>query len=124
MIEAATHLVLAVSTSAAFGFGILFLFGMHESMWCTTSSSIRQAAVPNEFQGRVGSVYMMGLQSGLVFGAGIGAVTAGIFGITGPYWFGFIGTTIVLVLIWRQIDTIALAAVPDPPATTNSDTAA
>ena len=124
MIEATTHLVLAVSTTAAIAFGILFLFGVHESMWGTTSSSIRQAAVPNEFQGRVSSVYMMGLQSGLVFGAGIGAITAGIFGITGPYWFGFIGTTTVLVLIWRQIDTIAHAAVSGSPAAAKSDTPA
>ncbi len=116
MIEAATHLVLAVSTTAAVAFAILFFFGVHESMWGTTSSSIRQAAVPNEFQGRVSSVYMLGLQSGLVIGAGIGALTASLFGITGPYWFGFLGTSIVLGLIWRRLETIADAAVTEPAA--------
>ncbi|MFW2380443.1 MAG: MFS transporter [Acidimicrobiales bacterium] len=113
MMEATTHLVLAVSTSAAVVFATLILFGVHESMWGTTSSSIRQAVVPNEFQGRVSSVYIMGLQTGLVVGAGLGALIAELFGITGPYWFGFIGTSIVLALIWRQLDSIAHAAIAE-----------
>jgi len=107
VIEGLTHLVLAVSTTAALAFVMLLFFGVHEAMWGTTSGSIRQAAVPYEFQGRVGSVYMLGLQTGLLIGAGIGSVLAGLYGVTAPYWFGFVGTTIVLALVWRRLETIA-----------------
>ena len=110
MVEAITHLVLAVTTTAAIAFVILFFFGMHESMWGTTSNSLRQAVVPAELQGRVGSVYMVGMQAGLVIGSGLGAILASTMGITAPYWFGFFGSVVVLVLIWNQLSNIAAAA--------------
>lgn len=110
MVEALTHLVLAVSTTAAIAFVTLFFFGVHESMWGTTSTSIRQAVVPAELQGRVGSVYMVGLQAGLVIGSGLGAVLASTIDVTAPYWFGFFGSVVVLGLIWNQLSNIAEAA--------------
>ena len=57
VIETATHLVLATTTTAALAFGMMVLFGVHAAMWGTLMTSIRQAAVPIEYQGRVSSVY-------------------------------------------------------------------
>ncbi len=118
LVEAATHLVLATTTTPIVAFVVMFLFGVHVSMWGTTSSSIRQGSVPLEFQGRVSSVYNIGLQAGLVVGAAIGAVLAGAVGVTGPYWFGFVGTVFVLALLWRPLDHIARTAdlAPEPVA--------
>ena len=42
----------------------------------TTAVTIRQRAVPKEFQGRVGSVYMTGVFGGLVVGSALGGVIA------------------------------------------------
>jgi Na+/melibiose symporter-like transporter len=57
VIETVTHLVLALTTVPAVAFTTLFVFGVHESLWGTTASTVRQKAVPNELQGRVAAVY-------------------------------------------------------------------
>ena len=114
IVETTTHLVLATTTTASLAFLMLVLFGAHAAMWGTLSTSIRQAAVPTEYQGRVSSVYQLGLQGGLVIGAGIGAVIAGLFGVVAVYWFGFLGSAIILAIVWRRIDQIAVLA-PDEP---------
>jgi MFS family permease len=114
MIETTTHLVLATTTTAPLAFGVLVLFGGHAAMWGTLSTSIRQAAVPRDYQGRVSSVYLLGSQGGLVIGAGIGAAIAGVLGVTAVYWFGFIGSGSILIVIWRRIANIAVLAPLDP----------
>ena len=86
---------------------ILFVFGVHESVWGTTVMTIRQKAVPSEFQGRVGSVYLLALMGGLVVGAAVGGVVARVWGITGPFWFAFVGSVVILVVIWRSLSQIA-----------------
>jgi len=109
IIETLTHLGLATTTMAWQAMVILFVFGVHTSIWGTTSRSVRQRAVPIELQGRVGSVHGMGLHGGLVVGALLGAVIAGVWGVTGPFWFAFAGSAVILVLIWRQLEHIAHA---------------
>jgi MFS family permease len=113
IIETATHLVLATTTTPAIAFGTLVLFGAHSAMWGTLSTSIRQAAVPLDYQGRVSSVYQLSLQGGLVIGAGIGAAIAGAFGVAAVYWFGFLGSGLILAVIWRRIANIAVLAPED-----------
>ena len=110
IVETMTHLVLANTTRQAVAFGTLVLFGAHAAMWGTLSTSIRQAAVPIEYQGRVSSVYQLALQGGLVIGAGLGALIAGALGITSVYWFGFIGSAVILAIIWGRISQIAVVA--------------
>ena len=79
---------------------------------------MRQRAVPTEVQGRVGSVYMLGVMGGLVVGAAIAGPLANLWGITAPFWFAFVGSALILALIWRQLghiahaDQDALAAAP------------
>jgi predicted MFS family arabinose efflux permease len=116
VVETTTHLVLATTTRAPLAFVMLILFGAHAAMWGTLSTSIRQAAVPTEYQGRVSSVYQLGLQGGLVIGAGIGAIISGVLDVVAVYWFGFVGSAIILASVWRRIENIAVLA-PDEPAT-------
>ncbi len=106
-IETASHLVLAVTTNAWPAMIAMFAFGMHASMWATTAASVRQAAVPESFQGRVASVYMVGNHAGHILGAIAGALLASTVGITAPYWFGFAGSALILTVIWRQLANIA-----------------
>ena len=103
----------AVDTAYKIFSMILILFGAHAAMWGTLSTSIRQAAVPLDYQGRVSSVYQLGLQGGLVIGAAVGAGLAGAFGVTAAYWFGFVGSGLILVLIWRRIADIAVVVAED-----------
>lgn len=108
IIETLTHLGLANTTSAPVAFGVLVLFGAHAAMWGTLSTSIRQAAVPLAYQGRVSSAYQLGLQGGLVIGAGIGAVLAAALDVVAVYWFGFVGSAVILAVVWRRIANIAV----------------
>ncbi|MEO1063593.1 MAG: MFS transporter [Actinomycetota bacterium] len=107
VIEASTHLVFATATTAWPAMVAMFCFGVHASMWGTTAATIRQASVPEHLQGRITAVYGVGLKGGLVIGAAAGAVLAQVGGITAPYWFAFVGSTITLVLIWRSLAHIA-----------------
>jgi MFS family permease len=109
LIETGMHLSLALTSTPAVAFAVFFVFGMHEAAWGTTSVTIRQRAVPTEFQGRVSSVYMVGVFGSLVVGALIGGVIAGVWGVTGPFWFGFVGSGLILAAIWRQLTVIAVA---------------
>ena len=107
IIETATHLTLAITTVASVAIGIFFVFGIHEAAWGTTASTIRQRAVPTEFQGRVASVYLVGVFGSLVVGAALGGLIAGLWGVTAPFWFAFVGSGLILAGIWRQLDQIA-----------------
>ena len=107
IIETLTHLGLALATTPWVAMPIFFVFGAHAFVWNTTSTTVRQRAVPTELQGRVGSVNMVGVFGGLVIGSGIGGVLAQRFGVTAPFWFAFGGSAVFLVAIWRQLVHIA-----------------
>jgi MFS family permease len=107
IIETITHLVLATTTTPWVAMAALFAFGVHAFVWTTTSTTVRQRSVPNEFQGRVASVYLMGVFGGLVVGAALGGVIAARWGVTAPFWFAFVGSGVILALIWRQLGQIA-----------------
>jgi hypothetical protein len=46
---------------------------------------------------------------GIVAGQALGGVIARIWGITGPFWFAFVGSAVLLALIWRELAHIAHA---------------
>jgi predicted MFS family arabinose efflux permease len=112
VIETATHLVLALTTAPAVALVTLVVFGAHAFVWGTTSTVVRQRAVPNELLGRVTGVYRVAIVGGLVIGAPIGGILAGAFGITAPFWFGFVGSALLVALLWRQFDHIAHSPIP------------
>jgi MFS family permease len=109
LIETGTHLVLALTTSAGVALATLVVFGAHGSVWGTTSTVVRQRAVPDELLGRVGGVYRVAIMGGLAIGAPIGGLLAQAFGITAPFWFAFAGSALLVAALWRQFDKIVNA---------------
>lgn len=107
IIETLTHLALALTRTLWLALVIMFVFGAHAFVWGTTSMSIRQRSVPTELQGRVSSVYLIGVQGGIVVGSVIGGAVAGWWGVAAPFWFAFAGSGLLVVLIWRQLLHIA-----------------
>lgn len=107
IIETLTHLSLALTTSPAFALAVFLVFGAHAFIWGTTSITVRQRAVPIELQGRVGSVNGLGTYGGMVVGAALGGLIANRWGVTGPFWFAFVGSAIFVVIIWPQLTHIA-----------------
>ena len=115
--ETVTHLALALTSRASVALVIFFFFGAHAFIWGTTSTTVRQRAVPSELQGRVGSVNLVGVFGGLVIGSGIGGVLAQHWGVTAPFWFAFAGSAVFVVLIWGQLSHIAHADEQEQPVT-------
>ncbi len=116
VVETLTHLALALTTSPALAFVIFFVFGAHAFIWGTTSVTVRQRAVPTALQGRVGSVNGFGVYGGLVLGSALGGLIAQRWGVTGPFWFAFVGSAVFCVLIWGQLAHIAHADEDEPAA--------
>ena len=109
VIETLTHLALALTRSPVVALAVFFVFGAHAFVWGTTSTSVRQRAVPTHMQGRVGSVYLLGVMGGLVVGSALAGPLAHRWGITAPFWFAFVGSAVILALIWRELGHIAHA---------------
>lgn len=118
ILETITHLVLAITTSALVAGATMTLFGIHAVIWGTTATTVRQRAVPAGLLGRVTGVYMLGAVGGGLIGTLLGGLIAQRFGLTAPFWFGFVGSTLLLILIWGTLDDIAHAPVaggePEP----------
>jgi MFS family permease len=109
VVETFTHLGLALTTTGWVAMAIMFVFGAHAFIWGTTSRTVRMRAVPMELQGRVGSLYAIGVFGGIVAGQALGGLIARAWGITAPFWFAFVGSAVLLALIWRELAHIAHA---------------
>ncbi|WP_418276028.1 MFS transporter [Isoptericola jiangsuensis] len=106
-LEVVFHLALALATTGWVAMVVMFVFGVYAFVWGTVANTVRQRAVPTALQGRVGSVYMVGLFGGIVVGNALGGVLADLWGITAPFWFAFVGAGLTLVLVWRHLSNIA-----------------
>ena len=84
IIETLTHLVLALNTVPWVAMVVMFVFGAHAFVWGTMSATVRQRAVPTQMQGRVASVYMIGVTGGIVVGSVLGGLIAEPVGRHGP----------------------------------------
>jgi predicted MFS family arabinose efflux permease len=113
LIETFTHLSLALTTSPAWALATLVVFGAHAFVWGTTSTAVRQRAVPDELMGRVGGVYRVAIIGGLAIGTPIGGVLARSFGITAPFWFAFFGSALLVTLLWREFEHIVHSSEED-----------
>ena len=107
LLEVLTHLSLALTTTGWLALVIMFVFGMYAFVWGTLSHAVRQRAVPTELQGRVSSVYLVGLFGGLVVGQGLGGVIADQWGLAAPFWFAFVGSGLTLGWVWSKLPRIA-----------------
>ncbi len=112
LLEVVMHLALALTTIPWVALAIMFGFGAYAFVWFNVSQVVRQRAVPTEFQGRVGSVYLIFVFGGMVIGQGIGGVIAEQWGLAAPFWFAFVGSGITLALVWSRLSSIAHAEEP------------
>lgn len=108
-LEVLLHLAFAVNRSAVVAYLLMFGFGCYAFVWGTVSQSVRQRAVPMEYQGRVGAVYAVGLYAGIVVGQALGGLIADRWGLIAPFWFAFVGSGITLALLWRPLAQVAHA---------------
>ncbi|GAA3885243.1 MFS transporter [Saccharothrix violaceirubra] len=113
VVEAATHLGLALTTTAWVAFATMAAFGLHAVVWNVICQTISQRAVPDELRGRVGSTMFL-LTAG---GSAIGALTAGLlaerFGVTAPFWLGVVAVSALVVAAWRPFGRAdATATIP------------
>lgn len=117
LVEAGLHLTLATSRSAyLIGFA-LFVFGVHGSLWSIVAGSLRQRLTPPHLLGRVGSSNLFIAAGGNCVGALLGGVIADRFGLTAPYWAGFVVAVLVSAATWRVFDRATVAQAyrqPDP----------
>jgi predicted MFS family arabinose efflux permease len=111
-LEVLTHLTLALTTSAWLAICVMVVFGAYAFVWGTVSQTVRQRAVPQDYQGRVAGVYLVALFLGLVLGQALGGPIAQRWGLTAPFWFAFAGSATTLALVWRQLAQIAHADAP------------
>ena len=109
LIETFTHLGLALTTTPWVATAIMFVFGAHAFVWGTLSAAVRMRAVPTRLQGRVGSVYYLAVFGGILAGQAVGGAIAQLWGVTAPFWFAFVGSALILALIWRALGDIAHA---------------
>ncbi|WP_091225974.1 MFS transporter [Microbacterium sp. 3J1] len=112
-LEVLMHLAFALTSSGWVALAIMFVFGAYAFVWGTISTTVRQRLVPPELQGRVASVNMVGVFGGMVIGQGLGGVIAQIWGLTGPWWFAFVGAALTLLFVWKPISQIVSAAPVD-----------
>ena len=106
VLEVFLHLSLALNHSIWVAYLILFVFGCYAFVWGTLSSAVRQRAVPMHFQGRVASVYLVGVFAGMVVGQLAGGLIARQWGLTAPYWVAFAATGVFLVVVWPWLKLI------------------
>jgi MFS family permease len=109
LVEAGTHLVLAASRSAYLVGLVLFAFGVHGALWGIVANSLRQRLTPPDLLGRVGSTILFIVAGGNCLGAVLGGLLAARFGITAPYWVGFVVAIAVSATTWRVFDRTTVA---------------
>lgn len=109
LLECVVHVAFALNRWPWLAMLIMFVFGGYAFVWGTLSAAVRQRAVPTEFQGRVSSVYLVGVFGGLVVGSLLGGWIARQWGITAPFWFAAAGSVLILALLWRSLDLIVHA---------------
>ena len=109
LIETGLHLILATSRNAYVVGVALFAFGVHGALWGIVGSTLRQRLTPPELLGRVGSTILFVVAGGNCVGALLGGAVAATFGLTAPYWVGFVVAALVTAGTWRVFNRAAMA---------------
>jgi Na+/melibiose symporter-like transporter len=115
VVETLTHLGLVLTREPLLAGAIAAIFGVHAVVWGTTSTTVRQRAVPSRLLGRVTSVYLLGGIGGLALGSLLGGALAQRWGILAPYWFAFAGSAVLTAVMWRSLPRIAHAGSAGSP---------
>jgi MFS family permease len=117
LVEAGLHLTLATTRSAYLAGFMMFVFGVHAALWSIVGSSLRQRLTPPEMLGRVGSTNLFIVAGGNCLGAVLGGAVAARFGITAPFWAGFVVAIIVSAATWRVFNRATVAQAYEVPYT-------
>jgi MFS family permease len=104
VVEALTHLTLAITRQPWVAAAILTVFGVHTMVWGVIVTTLRQRAVPDRLLGRVSGAYALFDAGGASLGLLLGGVLARTFGITAPFWIGCAAMTVVTVVAWAPLD--------------------
>lgn len=115
VIETGTHAALALTEQAWVAGLVVFAFGVHAVVWGSTSTTVRQRAVPDALLGRVTGVYLLASLGGIAAGTPIGGWVAQQWGITAALWFAFGGSLVLTALLWRSLTYVAHAAEEPQP---------
>jgi MFS family permease len=110
IIEALSHLGLALTDDPVAAGSILAVLSMHLVVFSATCASLRQALVPPELLGRVHAGYRLFSNGGMFAGAALGGVVARLFGLTAPFWLGLGIVAIVTACVWRVLNDRDLRA--------------
>jgi predicted MFS family arabinose efflux permease len=116
LVEAGLHLTLATSRSAYVVGFMMFAFGVHAALWTIVGNSLKQRLTPPEMLGRVSSTILFISAGGNCVGALLGGAVAARFGITAPYWAGFVVAVLVSAATWRVFNRAAVAQAYAEPA--------
>ena len=116
LVEAGMHPTLATTRSPYLAGFMMFAFGVHGALWSIVGSSLRQRLTPPEMLGRVGSTNLFIAAGGNCLGAMLGGAVAARFGITAPFWAGFVVAIIVSAATWRVFDRATVAEAYAEPA--------
>lgn len=100
VIEASTHLLIALVPNTIVVGSVLVVFGVHAIVWSVISVSLRQEIVPERLLGRVSSAYMVFAAGSVSIGALLGGVLARSFGLTAPFWFAFMLVAALTFVVW------------------------
>ena len=94
------------------------MFGVHGALWGMVGNSLRQRFAPPEMLGRVTSSTLFVSAGGNCLGAVLGGGLAAAFGLTAPYWVGFVVAAVVTALTWRVFDRATVSAAYADPVST------
>ncbi|MBE7186947.1 MFS transporter [Jatrophihabitans endophyticus] len=108
VIEAATHLGLALTRSPWLAGGVLVVFGVHAAVWSVLTLSLRQHRIEDSARGRVGSAYQMLSVGGAALGGVLGGLLVETVGLTAPMWFGAVVVALVFAVAVRSLRSSAI----------------
>lgn len=110
LIETATHLVLALTTSAWVAGAALALFSVHATIWGVVVATVQARMVPDELRGRIAGLRNLMDFTGVAVGTVLGGFLARWFGLTGPFWLAFAAMALIVLLVWKRLDGADLDA--------------
>jgi hypothetical protein len=86
------------------------------ALWTIVANSLRQRLTPPDMLGRLASSTLFITAGGNCVGAVLGGLVARTFGLTAPYWIGFVVAIVVSAATWRVFSRAAVARAYAEPA--------
>ncbi|WP_210751153.1 MFS transporter [Nocardiopsis alborubida] len=103
VVEAATYLLLTLTSNGLVAGAVMVLFGVHTVVWGTAATTVRQRLTPDRLLGRVGGVYRLADLGGAALGAVVGGLLAEYAGLLVPFWVAAAAVGLLAVTAWRPL---------------------